>query len=433
MISKKDIILSYLICLFPILCLSIGKGHNYGPALLLLWSIWMLKETRSALSIPQVKIICIVFGAYFLSFLAALIIHGEKASYIDQTSRLIMAIPILLAVVTYRPNIKWIMYSFLIGAFIAGCIALYQTQIQDLTRAFERFGSGPKWWNKGYMPIQSGNIAMSLGIISLCFAIYFNKVGEKKTAFIALLAASFGILASFLSGSRGGWVFLPFALLYLLIANFKHSKKAITIVIMLFSIAIISATTNSQIQQQLRIDQAINDLEHYQYGDNKNSSLGIRFEFIKSALIHIPDHLFIGVSTQQRTELRAQHNAEKLVNIPENAMSWHSHNQYLEALSLRGIIGLTALVALLVLPIIIFSVNNISTNPQLIAINQAGITSTIMIWGYSLSQVFIGHNSGSIFVSVTGVLLMGLSISLAKQQTEIDKALPEGPQNKETP
>ncbi|MFO6423876.1 O-antigen ligase family protein [Motilimonas sp. KMU-193] len=421
MSDKKEIIISFLVCLFPIFCLSIGKGYNYGAALLFLWSIWMLKETRTALSIPHVKLITIVYSGYFLSFLLALIIHGEKASYIDQTSRFILALPILYAVVTFRPNIRWVMYSFMIGAFIAGFIALYQTQIQGIPRAFERAGSGPIWWNKGYMPIQSGNMAMSLGVICLCFAFYFNTVAKKQIAVIALIASAFGMLASFLSGSRGGWVFLPFVLIYLVAANINFSKRVLVITLVTMGIVGASIAQIPQVQHQLRIDQAIDDIQQYQDDSRVFSSIGIRFELFKSAILLAPSHLTIGISVKDRIELRREQVAAQLVSIHEGALNWHSHNQYLEALSLRGVIGLAALLALFTLPIYIFSRNK-SPDPQLTAINQAGISSTIMLWGYGLSQVFIGHNSGSIFTSIISLLFMGISISLA-QKKQIEKQL----------
>ncbi len=417
--SKVHLLVTILTCLFPIICLSFGKGYNYGATPLFLCAIFLLKETRIALSVPQVKLISLAFGGYFLVFVLAMLVHGESASYIDQTSRIVMALPVLLLLICYPPKLKWLMVSFMIGSIIAGCIALYQTQVQLMPRAFERFGPmGTTWWHKGYMPIQSGNIAMTLGIISLCFVLYFHKTKQTTWVIVGSLGALFGMLASFLSGSRGGWVLLPVALVYLVVSNTRFSLKTLTGAAVLLIFLIGCAASNNAVREHLRINEAINNISQYTNGD-KNTSIGVRLELWKSAAIIIKQHPIFGLSKAQRIAEREQQVAAGIIELYTGAETYHAHNEYLEALSLRGLFGLVGLIAMLVTPIFIFMKNKNASHPELSAVNQAGIAASIMFIGYGLTQVFLGHNSGMIFYSFIMVTLLALSIRLKQNNSQL--------------
>ncbi|KYL14035.1 hypothetical protein AC571_11260 [Mannheimia haemolytica] len=70
------------------------------------------------------------------------------------------------------------------------------------------------------------------------------------------------------------------------------------------------------------------------------------------------------------------------------------HNQYLEASVKRGLIGFLALIAVLIIPFIIFTKRLKDNN---IAIKCTAILGIIHIISHSffLSQSFLAHNSGS--------------------------------------
>ncbi|MCE2594015.1 O-antigen ligase family protein [Motilimonas cestriensis] len=417
--SKTHLLVTILTCLFPIICLSFGKGYNYAAAPLFLCAILLLKETIITLSTPQVRLISLVFSSYFLVFVLAMLIHGESASYIDQTSRIIMALPVLLLLICYPPKLKWLIISFMIGSIIAGVIALYQTQIQLMPRAFERWGpEGVTWWHKGYMPIQSGNMAMTFGIISLCFTLYFYKTKQTAWLLLGVLGTLLGMLASFLSGSRGGWILLPVAVIYLVLANTKFSLKTLVSAGVLLILLIGSAASNDAVREHLRLNEAINNISQYTNGD-KNTSIGIRFELWKSAAITIKQYPILGLSKAQRIEERKQQIEAGTLQLNPEAIVFHAHNEYLEALSLRGLFGLIVLIAMLVAPILIFMKNKGTSNPELTAVNQAGIAASIMFIGYGLTQVFLGHNSGMVFYSFITATLLGLSIQLKQNNSQL--------------
>lgn len=401
-------IVTILTASFPILCLAYGKGYNLPPILLLITALLFIKEAKNIQYTRDTKLVIFSFLFYFSVHVFSLLIHNGKISDIDQPSRIVLAIPIFLLLLRYPPKFNWLINSMVIGSYISGLSAIICSYYYHQNRAFTN--DNTIFFLKGFMPIQSGNMAMTLGIISLVITIYHLKNREHLLFIISLFGSIFGIFASILSGSRGGWIFTPIAIIYMIISNRKYINKKIAIsfsvLIILFSVSIINTSIFKE-----KYNQTINNLVQFNKGDS-NTSLGIRFELWKSAIYTIPYNPIIGSGFEKRTELTTQFMKQGKVNLPISFANWHSHNQYLEALSVRGIIGFLGLIGILLMPLFIFRNNKDNDSHQLSLINQCGIVSIIMMIGYCLSQVMLGHNSGIIFYSIITSTLLAQSINL---------------------
>ena len=75
----------------------------------------------------------------------------------------------------------------------------------------------------------------------------------------------------------------------------------------------------------------------------------------------------------------------------------NAHNQYLDDLSKRGIVGLLALLAVLFIPLRSFMKNLKTANNEIKLIATLGIAHILSVMIYGLSQGFLVHNSGTIF------------------------------------
>lgn len=418
---NRETIISLFVASFPVLCLAYGKGYNLSPILLLITALIFCWSFKNIQYTKQVKWIIGTFSAYFLTYLLSMMIHGGKISDFDDVSRIIFAIPIFLLLLCYPPRFKFVINSIVIGSFIAGINALICINYFNQNRAFTN--NNDIFLLKGYMPIQSGDMAMTLGLMSLTIAIYYLKKKNLLAMTISLVASCFGILASFLSGSRGGWIFLPLALLYLVITNRQLITKKMIITSFATLFIIILGIYNStniihNINNDLRIKNAFNDISNFQKG-NSDTSLGIRFELWKSALYTTQEHPILGAGYKERISLRKEWLKEKKITLIPSFLNSHSHNQYLEDLSVRGIIGLVALLAMFITPLSIFIKNakNVK-NKENIVINQCGAVSIIMMMGYCLTQSFFKHNSGVIFFPIITVIFMAMSLSMTKNKGE---------------
>ncbi|MGR5152153.1 O-antigen ligase family protein [Photobacterium swingsii] len=416
---KVNHITSIVVAAFPILCLSYGKGYNLAAILLFLASLCLLfvkSEDKTNLQIlkdSRVQMVISAFVLYFSLFVLSVVMKNGDFSEVDMPSRVILSIPVLLAAIKHPPKVNWVMNGFVIGAIAAGCVALIQIEYLGLPRAF--WGNDSIYWLKGYMAIQSGNMAMSLGVISLVICVYYFKCNKCFLAFFAVVGAMLGILGSLLSGSRGGWVFLPIALIYLVYANrdvFSLKKISLLIISVLF-IGFTAIQLNPDIAS--RISHSIQNVQDYASNKNTDTSIGDRFQLWESAINSFSHYPILGAGYKERLVLRKEFAESGAINQTIGNNDTHSHNQYLEDLSVRGTLGFLALLGILFTPIYIFNKNNNNSNLEIQAINQCGIISIIMMLGYLLSQAMFRHNSGIIFYSIVTVIFLALSINNSKK------------------
>ncbi|GIC77282.1 O-antigen ligase family protein [Moritella sp. F3] len=413
-----------LACLFPILCLAYGKGYKAIPAILLLFSLPVLFSTPRQTLTKDTKVLIGAFLFYFGIFVFSALLNGDSLSKLDGPSRFILCIPIFIALLRYPPPFSWVSNSIVVASYIAGTAALILVFHYGQGRAFS---SGYDFFSKGYMPIQSGNIAMTFGIICLPIATYYLKKTALITSIICSFGAAFGISGSYLSGSRGSWIFVPIAILFLLYINRKYIQKTkttlvafiIIIVPTLSMLTVINITPTMQ-QKSSRIEQLSREIDMYESGEmpESESSSGIRLELWRDSGYTFIEAPFVGVGYETRNELRAQRQAEGLISIPSNYLTGHAHSQYFETLAVRGILGFIGLMGIFIAPLFIFRQLYRDGNEQVKTIAQCGVLSVIMMMGYCLTQAMFRHNSGAIFYPLMTVILLGSGLALAKKEVE---------------
>ena len=157
-----------IFCFFTLL-LVFPRGYNYGSTALLVVSILFLlytiyKKINVAGLVKQNKSIFIAISFYFLTALFFILFHGEKMKLIDNPLRAFLFLSVTIFMVYSAVKLDVLLYSIPLGSFISGLIALYQYYILHLPAAFNE-----------QMKIQSGDIAMSLGLFSLVIALYLLK------------------------------------------------------------------------------------------------------------------------------------------------------------------------------------------------------------------------------------------------------------------
>lgn len=418
--SKKEIITSLAVCLFPILILAYGKGHNVAGILLVLPALFLIWPVKKAQISKDFKLLALCFFIYFLIFPLSSLVHGGSMSVTDRPSRFLLALFILLMLIKYPPRIHFIIAGFSIGSFIAGIGAIIQVYHLNLERAFMPIDGMKNAWLKGYMPIQDGDIAMTLGSITLFFAFYLLKQRKTTPFILVLLASSFGFIASILSGSRGAWIVAPIILCGLAwnySAIFKSKKIAISLV-MLLTVTTFGLSQSTVVQK--RIGQAFTDIAKLEQG-NMNSSLGKRIVLWDSALTSTAEAPIFGLGYEGRVESRkAQVARGEMAQQSDYWLQVHAHNEYLEALSVFGVIGFVALMGIFLIPLY-FHIKHESEDDAQRVLNQAGIVNIIATMGYGMTQVFLGHNSGAIFYPVMVAIFLGASgaIQLNKQNNSI--------------
>ena len=375
---------------FFTLLLVFPKGYNYGSTALLVVSILFVfysiyKKFKITEIIKQNNPIFFVVSLYFLIALFFIILHGDKFKLIDNPLRAFLFLSVIIFVIYTKIKFDVLLYSIPVGSFVAGLVALYQYYVLHLPSAF---------WEQ--MKIQSGDIAMSLGAFSFIISLYLFDIKKTRFALVTAITGLFGVLASVLSLARGGWVGVPLIFVFVLyMYRNMISKKLLSAVVLSILVGGISLSTNEQFMG--RILDAKNNLIHYSE-NSKDGSIGARLDMWKMGVDAFIEHPISGWSLKALDEYK-KGLADKGIVSREFTVYSHLHNQFIDELAKKGILGGVAILGIFLVPLCSFyRKQKISPNNKKIKLlTTLGIVHVLSTMSYCLTQAFLTHNSGNIF------------------------------------
>ena len=318
-----------IFCFFTLL-LVFPKGYDYGSTSLLVASVLFVfysiyKKFKIKEIIKQNNPIFFVVSLYFLIALFFIILHGDKFKLIDNPLRAFLFLSVIIFVIYTKIKFDVFLYSIPVGSFVAGLVALYQYYVLHLPSAF---------WEQ--MKIQSGDIAMSLGLFSFIIALYLFDIKKNRFALVTAIAGLFGVLASVLSFARGGWVGVPLIFVFVLyMYRNMISKKLLSAVVLSILVGGISLSTNEQFVG--RILDVKNNLSHYSQ-NSKDGSIGARLDMWKMGVDAFIEHPISGWSLKALDEYKKSL-ADKGIVSSEFTVYSHLHNQFIDELAKKGILG----------------------------------------------------------------------------------------------
>lgn len=391
-----------LVALFFITVLTFKKGYSYVPmalgvisTLTFLFHRFKLKNKWQIDKEDKYLIGALI--TYFLTFVISAVCNGDGFREIDNPSRILLFIPLIFFFGLY-PIKKTTLFHFVpIGALVVGLLAIYQKFVLKLVKPFPEI-----------MSIQAGDIAIVLGLFSIAIAFYWFSQKKNKIGILYILFAGLGLLASILTGARGGWIAFPACFLIILLFNFKQiNKKIIATSALLLGLSLSLFIYKPEFGIQKRYNAAKSDITQYFEKDKKNSSLGARFDMWKNALVAISEKPLLGHGSSGYEIFKKKQVESK--QMAKSTLSFNSlHNQYLESFVKRGIIGFAALMAILLIPFVIFARRLKAEDRAVKCIAVLGIVHITAHSFFFLSQSFLAHNSGSIFYFFVLILLYHL-------------------------
>ncbi|QNS15396.1 O-antigen ligase family protein [Mannheimia bovis] len=409
--SHITLFCNVLVATFFVTVLTFKKGYSYVPMALgiiatLSFLFYHFKLKQRWLLDKEDKFFVFSLIAYFLTFVMSAVFNGDGFREIDNPSRILLFIPLIFFFSRY-PIKKITLFHFVpIGALVVGVLAVYQRFALGLYRPFPEIFS-----------IQAGDISITLAMLSLVISIYWFNQSKNRIAILYIIFAIFGLTASILSGARGGWISFPFCILFILSCYYKELNKKIFLLISTIFIATISLfITRPEFELEQRYLSARSDITNYIEKGIKDSSQGGRLDMWENALIAISEKPIFGHGSSGYTQFqKKQVESQQMAPTTLNYNSLHS--QYLEAFVKRGIIGFSALIAVLFIPLIIFARRLKSKNDAVKCIAILGVIHIISHMIFFLTQSFLAHNSGSIFYCFTLIVLY----HLIKQKEENTK------------
>ena len=393
MIQEKHLTftINLLVSLFFLTVLVVPKGYNYAPIILSAIGLIYFIPLKKKLSFSsEDKKVIFSFLFYFCTFLLSIIINKDGIREIDNPSRLLLFIPLLLLFKNFPIKRKTILYAIPSSALITGCVALFQKFALGYEKPFPET-----------MHIQMGDIAISLAISSLIISIYFSIKKEYKSALFGMIGLILAVSTSVLSGARGGWIGFPIVFFIVLVLYRKYiNKKLILSLFIITTLGFSTLLSSSKFGIEQRYNEAKSDIINYFEESNKNTSLGARFDMWKNALIAVKKAPIFGHGSGGYNQFRDRQVSTG--QMAKTTLGFNSlHNQYLESWVKLGIIGFIGLILVILIPLFFFIRNLNTENLEIKCVAILGVTHIISHLFFFTSQSFLAHNSGNIFYFFT--------------------------------
>ncbi|MFB9867346.1 O-antigen ligase family protein [Vreelandella sulfidaeris] len=388
---------SLAVFLLGAIALIVPSGYSVGAVMLLLGSIALLYK-RPALGLNRRDWLVI---AAMLAYAAVNMLEvwwdGQSSSGLDKPSRFLLAVPAMLLIMAYPPRLSWWWSGLALGALGAGGWAGWQKFFEGVGRA------------TGYTyVIQFGNLSMLLGILCLA-GLGWAAVQPHRRFWVAflLVGSLAGVLGSLFSGSRGGWVGLPFVLLVLYRGYGRQLPGMLKVgALLLVLVGGLMMYLLPQTGVQLRVHEAFNDVSLYISEGNPDTSVGARFEMWRGAYHLIVEKPLTGWGDNGYQQ-GMQALADKGVVDEVVTQFGHAHNEFIDAFAKRGVIGLAVLLALYLIPMRLFATQLTSKDFELRSLAVAGVLLPVAYIDFGFSQVFLGHNSGVMMYAFLLAVLWG--------------------------
>ena len=146
-----------------------------------------------------------------------------------------------------------------------------------------------------------------------------------------------------------------------------------------------------------RLSEAEYELKLYLSGDDKVSSIGERLDMWKIGLNSFLEHPISGWSLRDLDDYKKDLADKDIVTKASTSFS-HLHNQFIDELAKKGIVGGIAILSIFIIPLYLFYRNAVGQlNKRIKFISILGIVHVLSTIIYCMSQSFLAHNSGNIF------------------------------------
>lgn len=405
-----DTVMAMAVFLLPAIALVAPTGYSWGASLLLIGAVTVFFTRRSLRQAWQplplgLKILIGFMLAYAAIWIGDAAWRGEGVREFDRPSRFLFAALCLVALSQCRLSQAWLWAGLCVGGIVTGYVAVWQKFIEGMTRA-----SGTA------QTIQFGNIAMMIGLMCLAGLIWAGAQRHRKLWIsLLLIGAMGGVLASFLSGTRGAWL-APLAALPIGLwaaARLGHKKRICVLLPLVVVIFYMSIYFIPETGVKSRVDTAAAEVRDYFVNDDRGGSVGYRFEMWRGGWILFSESPVIGWGENAYIErLRAL--GEEGVIAKGASRFTHGHNEWINVLAKRGMIGGLILFGVYLAPLIWFARHGRAQAGQLVHSNRLGLAVAGMLLPASffvggLTQVGFNHNSGAMMYAFMLAVLAGLS------------------------
>ncbi len=396
--------------LFAFPALSMVTHHGIGLAgfLFLGSALYWWRDSWQALVScwPEVRWVVLAFALH-LGFTLLFAGSGKGVQELDAPGRMLLTLSAMLFVLVARPGPMALWAGVVTGVLAAFCLVAWQRLIIGDERA------------GGFMnPITFGDLALCLALLALASGCGRPSPGAAAGAAVGVVA---GLAASMLTGSRGGWIAVPVAIALLASERQLMSRRLALLLATLVCLLLALAWAIPATGVRGRIGVGISDVLLYWNGNRIATSLSVRLELWKAALMLIGEHPLAGLDTQayksqMRTWVALGQLHPSVFAPPEPP---HMHNDALQMLVTRGVPGFVAWVGTLLAPLLFFRrhLQRARSGSAHYAAALGGLLVVLAYICFGLTETIFWSMRASLFYAQMVFLLMGFCL-LAREVPE---------------
>jgi O-antigen ligase len=367
--------------------------------------------------VDRVWRVSVAFGAsyiwygllvYVLTGIALGLIHGYRASYYEAYIPMLLAPIIMNGILAAKPSSAFLWIGTAGAGFLAGLMASYQSLYLGIGRAFGAMNN----------IIIFGDLSVVMASFSALGLVYWSSSKSKLYLKIILMCGViFGIWASLLSGSKGGWLSIIMMLIIIIWVSLKKMHWAIKILGVLIGLGLIGMLAflapSELVENRIR-DGVKGAQIWFESGNVTEWSVSIRLEKWYQAIFMLIEKPFTGWGVQGAiVELQARINSAGVSGI------WtQTENDLLQAGIVHGLPAIFSILILYLCFILAFvKIRKLNPSSSLcIGLSSAGILFVVLMFEFGLSIVALGRNSFRHTFIVWEMLILGLLILASKEK-----------------
>ena len=356
---------------------------------LTLYGLWFIKGFvnrvwRQSIAIGASYIWCGLI-VYVLIGVGLGLSHGYKASYYEGYVPMLLAPIIVNAVLVAKPSPSFFWIGAVGAAFLAGLMASYQSLYLGVGRAFGAMNN----------IIIFGDLSVVMATFSVFGLLYWSSTQAKiyiKT--LLIIGVVFGVWASLLSGTKGGWlsvIMISILAIWISLKQMHWSKKLLGVLIGLGLVILAAYLAPPELVMNRVKDGVAGARIWFLTGDVTEGSVSIRLEKWYQAIFMLIEKPLTGWGNQGAiAELQARINAAGVPGVWTQA-----ENDLLQAGIVHGIPAIFATLSLYFGFILsLAKMRRLNSNSSLwIGLSSVGIVFVILMIEFGLSVNVLGRNA----------------------------------------
>ncbi len=395
-LSAVEIVVAILLLAYPTLMLTVKGGMNgvFLLMLLLAITVWLVRpKGMNAVAWRQEWTI---YTAAMFAMTAAIFIsqshHQNFAAHPhDAASRYWLVIPVFLLLQRLRPKV----FTVLQFAFPVAALAGF----------FMAKDMGGRSGVVTLDLIHSGDFELILGMLSLLSIDWFGQ-DKLPIRILKILGFMAGLLASFASGTRGGWLAIPvFIAIFFYFRTDKVSRRVFWSSLVTTMLGLMLVFLSSSTFHQ-RVNEFVNDVSIFGQG-KRDTSTGIRWQLYKASIDVFIQNPVFGVGPEGfASEMKPMMEAGKITSEAAELGRGEVHNDILSKSAGMGVFGLIAILAIYFVPLGLFWNAAKAESHQVKRAGILGITFVSGFFVFGLTVEFLNLTMATAFYSFTVAVLL---------------------------